>query len=130
MPAPASIFPSAPSRSPNGETRSGLLLHTTQNLSPCRPAPHYLSSTTLAETQQAIKGSLTGHVVLCDENIVDKLILNTTYAQEDLVNALFDSIMESGSALRAAYDTLVANEVSELLMYSPLVSISSLNGIL
>jgi len=124
------MFPSSPPHSPNGETRSGLRLHMTQTLSPCRPAPHHLTSTTLAETQQAIKGSLSGHVVFRDENIADRLILHTACALDNLVTVIFDSIMKPGSDLKAAYDVLVANETSELLMYSPLVSISSLLSIL
>ena len=65
-----------------------------------------------------------------DENIVDELILCAACALDNLVTAIFDSIMEPGSDLKAAYDILVTNETSELLMYSPLVSIPSLHSVL
>lgn len=89
------------------------------NSTPIRAENNIRSSSKIGETQQEIRASLWGRVLVDYSHLVKNLI-KPHFVDNALVTAIAISIYQKED-LRTAYGNLVDNKVNEAAMYDPMV---------
>lgn len=113
-----------------GKTRHGVRFHNgpdKTNATPIRSGNNFRSSTKIGETQQEIRASLWGRVLVDDPHLVKNLI--KPHVVDNTLVATIATSINQREELKAAYNILVENKVKEAAMYDPMVRELSISSV-
>ena len=122
-----STIPTTPGKTRHGRPIPQSTAPTIPTLPPICSGNNLHSSTKIGETQQEIRASLWGRVLVDDPHLVKNLI-KPHVVDNALVATIATSISQK-EELKAAYNILVENKVKEAAMYDPMVRELSVSSV-